>query len=104
MDNTGAFDGITYTDAMTPSATREDGISQPDNAFRVYIASKQLAEQAGFEFAKESPGVKLATRKSRFLVTLIVFAEKKNYPLQSTHPSSTAPPLEGSLLPQVSQV
>ncbi|KAE9389446.1 NAD(P)-binding protein [Gymnopus androsaceus JB14] len=67
LDNYGAFDGITYTEDMLPTATREDGISQPDNAVRVYVASKQLAEQAAFKFVKETPGVKMAALNPPFL-------------------------------------
>ncbi|KAE9388699.1 NAD(P)-binding protein, partial [Gymnopus androsaceus JB14] len=62
-----AFDGLTYTEDMLPTATREDGISQPDNTFRVYVASKQLAEKAAFNFVKESPGVKMAAINPPFL-------------------------------------
>ncbi|KAE9389448.1 NAD(P)-binding protein [Gymnopus androsaceus JB14] len=67
LDNNGAFDGLTYTEDMLPTATREDGISQPDNAFRVYVASKQLAEKAAFKFVKETPGVKMAALNPPFL-------------------------------------
>ncbi|KAE9389447.1 NAD(P)-binding protein [Gymnopus androsaceus JB14] len=67
LDNNGAFDGIPYTEDMLPTATREDALSQPDNAIRVYVASKQLAEQAAFKFVKESPGVKMAAINPPFL-------------------------------------
>ncbi|KAJ3925224.1 MAG: hypothetical protein NXY57DRAFT_864959, partial [Lentinula lateritia] len=61
MDEGNVFNGYTYSENVFAHTTREEAEAQPENALRVYIASKILAEEVAISFTKESPNVKLAT-------------------------------------------
>ncbi|KAF8828359.1 hypothetical protein F5879DRAFT_978873 [Lentinula edodes] len=67
LDEGNVFNGYTYSENVFAHTTREEAEAQPENALRVYIASKILAEEVAISFTKESPNVKLATVNPPFI-------------------------------------
>ncbi|KAJ3756096.1 NAD-P-binding protein [Lentinula raphanica] len=61
LDEGNVFNDYTYSEEVTAHTTREEAEADPENALRVYMASKILAEEVAINYAKHNPGVKLAT-------------------------------------------
>ncbi|KIK70128.1 hypothetical protein GYMLUDRAFT_34595 [Collybiopsis luxurians FD-317 M1] len=66
-DASDTYSGITYSEKVFPEVSKEDALSQPNNEFRIYKASKQLAEKEVLKFGRENPGIKIATINPPFL-------------------------------------
>ncbi|KAJ4466295.1 NAD-P-binding protein [Lentinula aciculospora] len=61
LDEGNVFNGYTYSEEVIAHTTQDEAKADPENALRVYMASKILAEEVAINFAKHNLGVKLAT-------------------------------------------